>query len=408
MIKPKIDMINQDNQNEEVYLRKIELEKALESIRNFQTQFLETDLDDLNKLSDSQIKSSEDDEYPTLEEFSLIPKLQFLGIILGVSSLFVLIGLILSFSNNKTTQQITISPPSQTSSSTSLPSPIPSESFITPAIAPTTGDLVCASDSLLGKRISNWAKPTVVTLSKNIIIASGHNGLNDIHKPDEPVLNVKYDGTNGIDNKPVVYQGSSMSLEAAINLRTVSIIQALLEKYGFNVTFVRALPKENLRSKMERIKAMIADNDTFAFEIHYDDPIGNSKQSGSGVIPPNIDPTLTSQSTYADVATPQNLTREGISGYDIALANAFGAYPQDWRNGLGGPRRGVTLLEIDKITKIEPLFRAALTTGHYEQVDKLLNIYATKIANVFKNAYGVGKNPSPKDTFSICSSKLNQ
>ena len=223
MIKPKIDMINQDNQNEEVYLRKIELEKALESIRNFQTQFLETDLDDLNKLSDSQIKSSEDDEYPTLEEFSLIPKLQFLGIILGVSSLFVLIGLILSFSNNKTTQQITISPPSQTSSSTSLPSPIPSESFITPAIAPTTGDLVCASDSLLGKRISNWAKPTVVTLSKNIIIASGHNGLNDIHKPDEPVLNVKYDGTNGIDNKPVVYQGSSMSLEAAINLRTVSI-----------------------------------------------------------------------------------------------------------------------------------------------------------------------------------------
>jgi hypothetical protein len=84
----------------------------------------------------------------------------------------------------------------------------------------------------------------------------------------------------------------------------------------------------------------------YALEIHFDayGPDG----IGSGVIP----------------ALQQPLTR-----LDESLAQAFGGYPRHFRGGLGGPRRGITLLEIGKLeAPLEPALRnpvtreAALTT----------------------------------------------
>ena len=64
----------------------------------------------------------------------------------------------------------------------------------------------------------------------------------------------------------------------------------------------------------------------YALEIHFDayGPDG----VGSGVIP---------------------ALRRPFSRIDESLAVAFGGYPQQFRGGLGGPRRGITLLEIGKL-----------------------------------------------------------
>ena len=265
---------------------------------------------------------------------------------------------------------------------------------------------ICAADSLLQKQVNNWAIPTRFTLSKNIIIAAGHNGVNDVHKPGLLPATVKTDGTNGLAvNTNVVYEGMERTLEGAVNLRTAEITQKLLQQVGFNVTYVKAYQGENLRSKMERIKHMMSGNDSFAFEVHYDDPAKRNQPGGAGVIPPNIDPTLTVNSTYADVVSSIHLTTKGISGYDIALAQEFGAYPQDWRNGLGGPRRGVTLLEIDEISKIEPYFRKAIKTGDYTDTDMMLIQYGSRVANALLTAYNNAARIDTKETFNICNNR---
>jgi hypothetical protein len=337
--------------------------------------------------------------YPLSKDSSLSPKSNFLWILIAVSGLFGLTYILPGQIKNTPVQKTTA--PSQlfdnhrlTSSSSTLPSS---------SLLPSPNTSVCAPDALLNEQIKDWRPPTINTLSKYIIIAAGHDGLNDIHKPGDPVLTISGDGTNGKLDKPVFYNLAERSLEGAVNLRIVPIIQTLLQQNGFIVTFVRAKQSENLRHKMERIKAMIANTDTFGFEIHFDDPIGDPKQSGSGVISPNIDPTLTANSTYADVATIVNLTGKGISGYDIALAREFGAYPQSWRNGLGGPRRGITLLEIDKITKIEPLFRKAIQTNDFSEVDEKLNQYAIKVANVFIKTYNDASQSVDGKTSTVCS-----
>jgi len=332
-----------------------------------------------------------------LNRFSFLHKFKFIWISAGVAGLFLILGIIGDHAQYNTfAQPIPVPPPEN---STPLETE-PTNSF---NLGNTT---VCAPDSLLKKQISNWAKPTKTKLTKNIIIAAGHNGFNDVHKPGLSAGSIPYDGTNGVQDTPVYYEGKERSLEGAVNLMTVSIIKELLEDNDFNVNIVYANPGENLRSKMERIKKMIKDTDTFAFEVHFDDPNGKSKPGGAGVIPPNIDPYITVNSDYVDVATPIRLTQKGIHAYDIALAQEFGAYPQDWRDGLGGPRRGVTLLEIDRIKKIEPLFREALKTGDDRDVSRakeLLTQYSNKIVNALTTAYNIARNPNSRESFTVCS-----
>jgi hypothetical protein len=66
--------------------------------------------------------------------------------------------------------------------------------------------------------------------------------------------------------------------------------------------------------------------DGYAFEIHFDayGPSG----VGSGLIPPLHRP---------------------FSRIDESLAREFGAYPMNFRNRLGGPKRGVGILELGKL-----------------------------------------------------------
>jgi hypothetical protein len=66
--------------------------------------------------------------------------------------------------------------------------------------------------------------------------------------------------------------------------------------------------------------------DGYAFEIHFD--AYGSSGVGSGLIPPLHRP---------------------FSRIDESLAQQFGAYPMNFRNRLGAPKRGVAILELGKL-----------------------------------------------------------
>ncbi|MFN9644685.1 MAG: dehydrogenase [Cyanobacteriota bacterium] len=81
--------------------------------------------------------------------------------------------------------------------------------------------------------------------------------------------------------------------------------------------------------------------DGYAFEIHFDayGPSG----VGSGLIPPLHRP---------------------FSRIDESLAQEFGAYPMNFRNRLGGPKRGVAILELGKLEgRLEASLRDPATRG---------------------------------------------
>jgi hypothetical protein len=103
----------------------------------------------------------------------------------------------------------------------------------------------------------------------------------------------------------------------------------------------------------------------YALEIHFDayGPDG----VGSGVIPALHRPH---------------------SSIDESLAQAFGGYPRHFRGGLGGPRRGITLLEIGKLEA--PLETALRNPASREQA---LATITMRVVNALE--LGVGERPQP-------------
>jgi hypothetical protein len=101
----------------------------------------------------------------------------------------------------------------------------------------------------------------------------------------------------------------------------------------------------------------------YALEIHYDayGPDG----VGSGLIPP----------------LHRHTTR-----LDESLAQAFGAYPLLYRQGLGGPRRGIALLEIGKL---EGTLEAALRDPRRRQAT--INAIALRVLEALER----GLEPAP-------------
>jgi hypothetical protein len=101
----------------------------------------------------------------------------------------------------------------------------------------------------------------------------------------------------------------------------------------------------------------------YALEIHYDayGPDG----VGSGLIPP----------------LHRHTTR-----LDESLAQAFGAYPLLYRQGLGGPRRGIAILEIGKL---EGTLEAALRDPRRRQAT--INAIALRVVEALEQ----GLEPAP-------------
>jgi hypothetical protein len=122
----------------------------------------------------------------------------------------------------------------------------------------------------------------------------------------------------------------SMTDELYWNLQTAQAVVALGQRRGLNIRFYdpplrRIANGEDPRTTWSVGREFVAAGG-YAMEIHFDayGPDG----FGSGLIPPLQ-------------AQPSRL--------DESLALAFGAYPFYFRNGLGGPKRGIAILEIGKL-----------------------------------------------------------
>jgi hypothetical protein len=141
--------------------------------------------------------------------------------------------------------------------------------------------------------------------------------------------------------------GSGASGEAVALRGARPMDAAISDELFWNLAVVEAVVRLgqtrglNIRSYDPRVRSIANANDPrttwsvgkahvqaggYALEIHHD--AHGSAGIGSGLIPP--------------ISTaPTSL--------DESLASAFGAFPRWFRDGLGGPRRGIAILEIGKL-----------------------------------------------------------
>jgi hypothetical protein len=113
--------------------------------------------------------------------------------------------------------------------------------------------------------------------------------------------------------------------------------------------------------------------DGYAFEIHFDayGPAG----VGSGLIPPLPRP---------------------FSRIDESLAQEFGAYPMNFRDRLGGPKRGVAILELGKL---EGRLEASLRDPRTRQ--QTVNLLAERVVTALE--IGLGRVAAPQGVGRISS-----
>ena len=98
----------------------------------------------------------------------------------------------------------------------------------------------------------------------------------------------------------------------------------------------------------------------YALEIHFD--AYGSSGVGSGLIPPLQRP---------------------FSRIDESLAQEFGAYPMNFRDMLGGPKRGIALLEIGKL---EGNLEASLRDPRTRQ--RTVQLIAWRVVNAIEAGMG--------------------
>ena len=189
-------------------------------------------------------------------------------------------------------------------------------------------------DPLTGPRSRlprDWQGARAVPSDVPILVMAGHADSQGIAGP----------GTAGeaVDRYGARPMQAGIRDELYWNLQVAQRVVALGQQRGLNIRFydppLRAIVDgDDPRTNWSVGKAHAAAGG-YALEIHFDayGPDG----VGSGVIPALHRP---------------------FSRIDESLAQAFGGYPMQFRGGLGGPRRGITLLEIGKLeAPLEPALR---------------------------------------------------
>jgi hypothetical protein len=152
------------------------------------------------------------------------------------------------------------------------------------------------------------------------------------------------------------------------NLLTARAVVDLGQRRGLRIrlytpSLLRIVDGDDPRTNWSVGKAHAATGG-YALEIHYDayGPDG----VGSGLIPPLHRPP---------------------SRIDESLAQAFGSYPLQFRQGLGAPRRGIAILEIGKL---ENPLEAALRDPQRRQAS--LEAIARRVVNALEQ--GLGRTPT--------------
>ena len=177
----------------------------------------------------------------------------------------------------------------------------------------------------LGDRVllrSNWVGNSHVKKGIPILIMAGHSDSQGISGAGTAGSAVDIYGAEPMD--------SSMSDELFWNLKVREAVVDLGKCEGLNISSYDSEARNILDGNDPRtnwsVGALHARNGGYALEIHFDSY--GEHGFGSGLIP-----ALTTN----------------LNTIDESLANKFGRYPLFFRGGLGGPRRGIRILEIGKL-----------------------------------------------------------
>jgi hypothetical protein len=159
-------------------------------------------------------------------------------------------------------------------------------------------------------------------------------------EPDTPILvlaghadsqGMAGSGTSGAAvaaGAPPMYAG--ISDELYWNMVVAEAVVALGQQRGLRISYYRppfrTISDGDHHSTNWSVGRQHAASGGYALEIHFD--AWGLDGVGSGLIPPLHRP---------------------FGRLDESLAEAFGGYPMGFRGGLGGPRRGIALLEVGKL-----------------------------------------------------------
>ena len=168
-------------------------------------------------------------------------------------------------------------------------------------------------------RGKNWVGERMPRQDSSILVLAGHADSQRMYGSGTPGWAVGVGGAAPMQ--------AGITDELYWNLRTARAVVAEGKKQGLNISFydpgVRTIRNERDPRTNWSVGQDHASKGGYVVEIHYDaySPHG----IGAGIIP---------------------AVAYGFSVMDEALAKEFGAYPYDYRGMLGGPRRGVSMLEI--------------------------------------------------------------
>ena len=168
-------------------------------------------------------------------------------------------------------------------------------------------------------RGKNWVGERMPKEGAAILVLAGHADSQRMYGSGTPGWAVGVGGAAPMQ--------SGITDELSWNLRTARAVVAEGQRQGLNISFydpgVRTIRNVQDPRTNWSVGQKHASEGGYVVEIHYDAYAPHG--IGAGIIP---------------------AVAYGFSVMDEALAKEFGAYPYDYRGMLGGPRRGVSMLEI--------------------------------------------------------------
>ncbi len=204
----------------------------------------------------------------------------------------------------------------------------------------------------------DWVGMRAVSRDIPILVMAGHadsQGIGGSGTSGEAVALYSY---------PPMYPG--ISDEHYWNLVVAHAVATLGQQRGLKIQFykppVRTIVDADDQGTNWSTGRQFAAAGGYALEIHFD--AYGSAGVGSGLIPPLHRP---------------------FSRIDEALAQEFGAYPMNFREMLGGPKRGIGLLEIGKL---EGNLEASLRDPRTRQ--RTVQLIAWRIVNAIEAGMGRG------------------
>ena len=230
-------------------------------------------------------------------------------------------------------------------------------------------DPITGMRSRLGK---DWVGRRLLPPSTPILVMAGHADSQGVGGAGTSGAAVALHGQRRMD--------ASMTDELFWNLRLAQAVVSLGKEKGLTISFYdppqRTIANPNDPRTTWSVGRDFVAAGGYALEIHHD--AYGADGIGSGLIPP---------------------LRQPLSRLDESLAEAFGAYPFRFRDGLGAPKRGIAILEIGKL---EAPLETALR--HPSRGQAVINLLAQRVVEAILRGLSapednlpVAQQPEPRE-----------